>query len=254
MHHTQQQFRPADVEMLNCAIYRRGIIQLWFTAGSKTRMFWFKDQQTMGGGEKELHILYIKKIQSPIPWPNSHIIIDRSLSHFMSECVAKFKTEWGKICVFLKKDIEMYKNRHRHVHVCGCCGKKNDPVVYLPHTLIGGMACSVSLCLPLLHPNLLDSSFVFISRIFCLISNEINIYILNKSSRWEGGIPHRMSVTFSHCCFTSCIRFIECVYCHSESCIETYCKAHTVCWWNPWTVRFDFAWEMYKWNLYLGIW
>lgn len=90
----------------------------------------------------------------------------------------------------------------------------------------------VSLCLSLLHPNLLDSSSVFISRIFCLISNEANIYILNKSSRGEDGIAHWISVTFSHRCFTSCIRFIGFV-CHSESsgvltCIEIYCKAHTL--------------------------
>ena len=100
------------------------------------------------------------------------------------------------------------------------------------YTNTWGMARSVSLCLSLLRPNLLDSSFVFISRIFCWISNEINIYILNKSSRGEGGILHRMSVTFSRRCFTSCIRFIGFVYCHSKSssvltCIEMYCKAHT---------------------------
>lgn len=99
---------------------------------------------------------------------------------------------------FVRKIQETYRNGDRQVHErIGT----NDP-----------LQCSLShintLTVSLLCTNLLDSPFVFISKIFCLISNEINIYILNKSSKGEGGILHRMSVTFWHCCFTSCIRFI----------------------------------------------
>lgn len=114
----------------------------------------------------------------------------------------------------------------------------------LPNVFVhGGQNDLPECCLPHTdthtHPDHLDSPFVFISRIFCLISNEININILSKSSGGRGGGFIKRHLHFAAAVSSSRIRIIELVYCRSKRSgvranMVMYRKA---CRWNQRTAR-----------------
>lgn len=80
-------------------------------------------------------------------------------------------------------------------------------------------------------PNLPDSPFVFISRIFCFIYNEINIYMLCKSSRGKLAflIRCQIHVGIAIILHPSVLLDLFIVTAnHLLSCMKRNCKAYTL--------------------------
>lgn len=130
--------------------------------------------------------------------------------------------EDGSIDIRTEKDecgyAHVWKHTLRLVHVC------KFVFLQLAHSLEWA-ALFVYL------PNFPDSPFVFISRIFCFIYNEINIYMLCKSSRGKLAflIRCQIHVGIAIILHPSVLLDLFIVTAnHLVSCIKGNCKAYTL--------------------------